>query len=496
MADTGRVPRLVAKAHALAVTRAAAREQERLDAEQDLRLAPERLRLEELQLQAAAAERTRQADEDLAALRREHERNLLLDAERERQRAKTDQERTRRRTSRAAWRSGFLVKAMDNTIVLLVIFAVATAWIGQFGFLLGLLVAQVGVVLAPVFAATGAAALECIGLLMGSIARQAATYRDRAVRARLAMWGVILFSAWSNYTHYGLVMAAMSLLGPIAWEVREWWGSRHRAYQAGALVARPVRPRFPIDRWVLFPASTWTAYRVAVRDNIGDAETALAGAAAAHRARWRSAWHRGYRHGARHRSQAVQRAHAALRELPALRDRNTALHNELTGFTRAVSTVLGADLTGLARESDEAGTSDGGAVASQTTLRRRFTWLRGKGATEEESTQDSDARTQARENATTSADTAPATRGNRQKAKQVREQQALELARTERASGTPLKRREVHRALGGRWDTAQAAMTAARARVAREPEAGIDSEPGAAAPAAPDSAAVEATNVA
>ncbi|MFI5593442.1 DUF2637 domain-containing protein [Amycolatopsis sp. NPDC051758] len=155
-------------------------------------------------------------------------------------------------------------------VMLLVAMAAATAWYGQYRYL------REAQALGVVFSAAGATALELFGLSMFANARQLGKLRDRAIRVRGFGWAVIVFSAYSNWVHNGLVLAAMSVAGPVAWEVHEWTQQRVRLHQLGKLTPRPVRPRFPIDQVLLFPLWSMHAYRCAVRDRIETAGEALA----------------------------------------------------------------------------------------------------------------------------------------------------------------------------------------------------------------------------
>lgn len=178
-----------------------------------------------------------------------------------------------RRELRVALRLRFEQALAGRLILLLVAMAAATAWYGQYRYLHEVMN------LAHPFPAAGATALELLGLGMFSIARSARRYRDRAIRARLVGWAVIGFSAFSNWAHNGVLLAALSVAGPVAWEIHEWWQQRVVLHDEGKLPVRPVRPRFPIDQVVLFPLWTYSAYRIAVRDRIEDVGQTLAIAA-------------------------------------------------------------------------------------------------------------------------------------------------------------------------------------------------------------------------
>ncbi|MGW5721593.1 DUF2637 domain-containing protein [Amycolatopsis sp. NPDC003865] len=171
---------------------------------------------------------------------------------------------------RAALRTRFERALSGRLVMLLVAMAAATAWYGQYRYL------RETQALGVVFSAAGATALELFGLSMFANARQLGKFRDRAVRVRGFGWMVIVFSAYSNWVHNGLVLAAMSVAGPVAWELHEWTQQRVRLHNLGKLTPRPVRPRFPIDQVLLFPLWSMRAYRCAVRDRIESAAEALA----------------------------------------------------------------------------------------------------------------------------------------------------------------------------------------------------------------------------
>jgi hypothetical protein len=170
-------------------------------------------------------------------------------------------------------RARFESALAGRLVMVLVAMAVATAWYGQERFL------RESLGLGSLFAAAGATALEVFGLSMFGIARDLGKFRDRALRVRVFGWAVIAFSASSNLVHNGVALAAMSVVGPVAWELYEWSRHRIRLHHEGKLTIRPVRPRFPIDQVLLYPLWTFAAYRVAVRDRIEEVDTALAIAA-------------------------------------------------------------------------------------------------------------------------------------------------------------------------------------------------------------------------
>jgi hypothetical protein len=224
--------------------------------------------------------RARQAELDIAE--RELQVARQRSEERGRQRRREEQLRAAvrkrrrrfrqrgRRAKRAEMRARFEAALAGRLVMMLVAMAVATAWFGQYRFL------REAMALGFLFAAAGATALELFGLSMFGIARDLGKYRHRALRVRVFGWAVIAFSAYSNFVHNGVALAAMSVAGPVAWEMHEWSQQRIRLHHEGKLATRPVRPRFPIDQVLLFPWRTLRAYRCAVRDRIEGVDEALA----------------------------------------------------------------------------------------------------------------------------------------------------------------------------------------------------------------------------
>jgi uncharacterized protein DUF2637 len=213
----------------------------------------------------------RRAALDLAELE-QHAATVAAAGEVEREKIRDAARQRRRDNARCRWeefRDRLVTKLAGRSILVLVAMAVVTAWVGQFNYLL----IDRNVILP--FAVTGASALELTGIALMHKLHIANKYRDRAVRIRLLMWSTIAFAAWANYSHFGPVMAAMSVLGPLVWEVSEWWSRRHALYLTGDVPRRPVRPRFALDRWLMYPRETWRALRVAVRDDITNPRIAL-----------------------------------------------------------------------------------------------------------------------------------------------------------------------------------------------------------------------------
>ncbi|MEU6267513.1 DUF2637 domain-containing protein [Saccharopolyspora shandongensis] len=247
--------------------------------------------------------------------------------------------RAKRRARRQWWdeaKARFTAALGGRLVAVLVAMAAGTAWYGQFRYLNG--PAPKGLELLLPFALAGATALEVLGLAMGTVVRAAGAHRDWALRARLLMWAVIGFSAWSNWTHNGVVMAALSMAGPTAWEIHEWWQRRARLHDQGLLRARPVRPRFPVDQWLLFFRWTLAAHKVAVRDRIENADTALSVAATERQEAKSRRW---LRRNAKTWGPAVQTMVAASRAAEA--ERADRVLREAQGVLDAAALVWGPE---------------------------------------------------------------------------------------------------------------------------------------------------------
>ncbi|MGH9058034.1 MAG: DUF2637 domain-containing protein, partial [Acidimicrobiales bacterium] len=322
----------------------------------ELELADKRRQLEE-------------AAEERAKARKAKERKVKRITRRRKRLAK----QRGRRAAREAMRARFQNALAGRLVLLLVFCAVATAWYGQFRYLTAP-AEQGGQGLILPFALAGASALEILGLAMGVIVRAAGERRDRALRARLVMWLVIGFSAWSNFHHNGVVLAALSILGPTAWEISEWWNRRAALHAGGLLLVRPVRPRFPLDQVLLYPVWTLTAYRVAVRDRIEDAELAL-DRAKIERAQRKTFGRLNRRRFARSVRTAIESSTTtALEHLRAEREHVAQLRAELEGTAAAAVLLLGSDRgRELADSIQSTDTAESTGDQPRETRRRR--WL-------------------------------------------------------------------------------------------------------------------------
>ncbi|GAA1281707.1 DUF2637 domain-containing protein [Saccharothrix xinjiangensis] len=133
--------------------------------------------------------------------------------------------------------------------------------------------------------------LETWALVMGRLSHKARLRGDSPAVYRAWMWAAVLFAAGINYHEWspswtqpsmlGVLFASLSILSVLGWELREHRADRdRRAAEIAALgwapTPIPPRPEFGATRWVVAPRHTWTAWSVAVRERIPDANTALA----------------------------------------------------------------------------------------------------------------------------------------------------------------------------------------------------------------------------
>jgi hypothetical protein len=144
----------------------------------------------------------------------------------------------------------------------------AVAWVGQVQFAMGVLGW-------PVWASlVFAAAFELTTAYVARLDFMARHDGDSGTVFRAATWLFALLAAGMNYAHaagpgmaptgpavaYGL----MSLTGIALWELLSLY--RHRKHlRATGLLPAPL-PRFGLARWMNFPAITWMARRLAIRD--------------------------------------------------------------------------------------------------------------------------------------------------------------------------------------------------------------------------------------
>jgi len=152
----------------------------------------------------------------------------------------------------------------------------AVAWVGQVQFAMGILGW-------PLWAAlVFAAAFELTTAYVARLDFMARHDGDSGSIFRAATWLFALIAAAMNYAHaagpgmtptgpavaYGL----MSLTGIALWELLSLY--RHRKHLRGEGLLPAPLPRFGFARWTNFPAITWMARRLAIRDGHTTVETA------------------------------------------------------------------------------------------------------------------------------------------------------------------------------------------------------------------------------
>ncbi|MBV1851896.1 DUF2637 domain-containing protein [Catellatospora tritici] len=158
----------------------------------------------------------------------------------------------------------------------------AVAWVGQVQFAMGVLGW-------PVWAAlVFAAAFELTTAYVARLDFLARHDGDSGTVFRAATWLFALIAAAMNYAHaagpgmaptgaavaYGL----MSLTGIALWELLSLY--RHRKHLRDTGLRPAPLPRFGLARWTNFPAITWMARRLAIRDGHATVEAAWQAATA------------------------------------------------------------------------------------------------------------------------------------------------------------------------------------------------------------------------
>jgi hypothetical protein len=237
-------------------------------AERELRLASGRV---DIDAKRRAARRTEQGE---------------IDAQRRAQRAARRSERRAQAAARRAWVGARIAYARRN--------APAVYSAGIYG------LAVAGAVYGQITAATGrgwpllvglvvAAALEGLALSMALTAHQLRLAGERAMAPRALTWVAALAASAINYFGHAdadptgaIVLAALSLVGIIVWEIRS--GAKHRTAlrEAGMIPDPPAR--FGWRRWVRFPAGTLAAWSRDVRDRVSPQAADVLAAMAVERA--------------------------------------------------------------------------------------------------------------------------------------------------------------------------------------------------------------------
>ncbi|MFF0822153.1 DUF2637 domain-containing protein [Micromonospora haikouensis] len=236
-------------------------------AERDLRTEEGRLRL--------AAQRDR-VDADRRA-RRRVERETARVAKRERRQA--------RRREVAGWWAAKTAYVRDNAAAvysgLIYGLAVSGAVYGQVD------AARANNLPTPV-GVVAAVAIEGTGLAMALTAQQQRLKGERALVARSLVWVCTAVAVGINAFGHGAEpvkaagLSVLSALGIIVYEVRS--GAKHRkALRQAGMIPEPPE-RFGWRRWLTYPGSTFTAWRLDVRDRLNPSAAALIARADARRA--------------------------------------------------------------------------------------------------------------------------------------------------------------------------------------------------------------------
>lgn len=132
-----------------------------------------------------------------------------------------------------------------------------------------------------------AAAWESVGILAAALHHLTRTAGDRGTVFRFAAWVCAAGAAAMNYGHRAdqwqpttaaVAYGAMSLVSLTVWELCALY--LHRKSQQSAGRVSPPRPHFGFLRWMRFTRLTWTAWSLALRDDIGTVRAALDAAAA------------------------------------------------------------------------------------------------------------------------------------------------------------------------------------------------------------------------
>lgn len=237
-------------------------------AERELRLASGRV---DIDAKRRAARRTEQ--DEIAAQRRA-------------QRAARRTERQAKAAARRAWIGARIDYARDNAAAVYssVIYGLAVG-----GAVYGQLTAAAARGWPLVIGVTVAAALEGTALAMALTAQQQRLAGERALVARFLTWAgagaaaaINLFGHLDSDPTGAVVLAALSLLGIVVWEVRS--GRKHRkALRALGMIPDPPA-QFGWRRWLRYPRSTFAAWSADVRDRVSPRTAVLFATVAAERA--------------------------------------------------------------------------------------------------------------------------------------------------------------------------------------------------------------------
>lgn len=218
------------------------------------------------------AERARIDREERQARRQEAAQDRTAQnwakAQRRDARIKTRAERAHRLSDWAAGRAGYI---RDNAAPVfsgvVYVAAVGVAVTGQVSIAIIYDWPIIAGVLIAIF-------IEGVALSMALTAHRLREDRFRATAPRILTWVAALFAASINYTAHArdpilaAILAASSVAGITMWEIRSSARNRKAWLDAGIIPAPPER--FGIRRWLRYPASTFQAWSLDIRDRVSE----------------------------------------------------------------------------------------------------------------------------------------------------------------------------------------------------------------------------------
>ena|GEM_PF-5234402 len=240
-------------------------------AEAELSMTREQHQLQ-LDRQRASADLDRQRATHQARLEKDR-----LDRElQEEKRQLRDQRRAARQERFAAWRTRMLDRVRSNVAgtasATVYSFALGTAVWGQIGVATGMDL--------PVIAGIGFAVfLEGTALACALTAHSLRLERERAITPRIVTWAAAFFAAGINFFAHAdepilaVVLAAASIVAITVWEIRS--GAANRTKLRKLKVIPEPMTAFGWRRWLRYPASTFEAWSLDVRNRVPATGAAL-----------------------------------------------------------------------------------------------------------------------------------------------------------------------------------------------------------------------------
>ena len=125
-------------------------------------------------------------------------------------------------------------------------------------------------------------AVETVALFLAAIAHQSRMAGDASLPARLASYAVAAGAGTANYDHWAkawtpcsaaVTFGLFSCASPWLWGY--WSKAKHRAKLRETGLIDPRSVRFSLARWILYPASTFWAFRRAVWLGVTDPSQAI-----------------------------------------------------------------------------------------------------------------------------------------------------------------------------------------------------------------------------